>query len=74
MGVSKSQNRQISEQHGHKPGQNPRDVDQDRGSFEPGSRKPSHADVDETTSERQPDENGEGPGPAEGRTDNEAGG
>jgi hypothetical protein len=40
MGESKSQNKQVSEQHGQRQGQNPSVIDQDRGNKELGSNKP----------------------------------
>jgi len=51
MGENKPQGNPSSVQHGHRPGQEPSDIDQDRGSFEPGSNKPD-GDGKPTTSHR----------------------
>ena len=64
MGQSKRQNNQISEQHGHREGQNPSDIDQDRGNFEPGSNKPG-GDGKKTTDRESKD-----PRPSKGQKPN----
>jgi hypothetical protein len=48
MGQNMPQGAPTSRQHGRKPGQEPADIDQDRGSYEPGSHPPG-GDGEKTT-------------------------